>query len=58
MTWQLNIDASLIRNGGANLSHTTETLVQLGNGYIADIGQVRTKRVRFMSMRPISSDCF
>lgn len=31
---QLNIDASLVRNGGANLSHTTEALVQLSNGCI------------------------
>ena len=31
---QLNIDANLVRNGGANLSHTTETLVQLSNGCI------------------------
>lgn len=31
---QLNIDASLIRDGGANLSHTTETLVELSNGCI------------------------
>jgi G3E family GTPase len=30
---QLNIDANLVRNG-ANLSHTTETLVQLSNGCI------------------------
>ena len=31
---QLNIDANLIRNGGANLSHTTESLVELSNGCI------------------------
>lgn len=31
---KLNIDADLVRNGGANLSHTTETLVQLSNGCI------------------------
>ncbi len=31
---QLNIDANLVRNSGANLSHTTETLVQLSNGCI------------------------
>ncbi|MCA6107177.1 GTP-binding protein [Bradyrhizobium cenepequi] len=31
---QLNIDASLVSNGGANLSHTTETLVELSNGCI------------------------
>ena len=31
---QLNIDADLVSNGGANLSHTTETLVQLSNGCI------------------------
>ncbi len=31
---QLNIDADLVRNGGANLSHTTEALVQLSNGCI------------------------
>lgn len=31
---QLNIDASLIRNGGADLSHTTESLVELSNGCI------------------------
>ena len=31
---QLNIDANLVRNGGANLSHTTETLVELSNGCI------------------------
>ena len=31
---QLNIDADLIRNGGANLSHTTESLVELSNGCI------------------------
>jgi len=31
---QLNIDADLVRNGGANLSHTTETLVELSNGCI------------------------
>ena len=31
---QVNIDASLIRAGGSNLSHTTETLVQLTNGCI------------------------
>ena len=30
----LNIDADLVRNGGANLSHTTEALVQLSNGCI------------------------
>jgi G3E family GTPase len=31
---QVNIDASLVRAGGSNLSHTTETLVQLTNGCI------------------------
>lgn len=31
---QLNIDADLVRNGGAKLSHTTETLVELSNGCI------------------------
>lgn len=31
---QLNIDANLVLNGGADLSHTTETLVQLSNGCI------------------------
>ncbi len=31
---ELNIDADLVRDGGANLSHTTETLVQLSNGCI------------------------
>ncbi len=31
---QVNIDASLIRNGGANLSHVTEQLVELSNGCI------------------------
>ena len=31
---QLNIDANLVRNGGANLSHTTELLVELSNGCI------------------------
>ena len=31
---QVNIDASLIRAGGSNLSHTTETLVELTNGCI------------------------
>ncbi|MBJ7405290.1 MAG: GTP-binding protein [Bradyrhizobium sp.] len=31
---QLNIDANLVQNGGANLSHTTETLVELSNGCI------------------------
>ena len=31
---QVNIDASLIRAGGSNLSHMTETLVQLTNGCI------------------------
>ncbi|MDE5452824.1 GTP-binding protein [Bradyrhizobium sp. CSA112] len=31
---QLNIDANLVRNGGANLSHTTESLVELSNGCI------------------------
>lgn len=30
----LNIDADLVRNGGANLSYTTETLVELSNGCI------------------------
>lgn len=31
---EVNIDASLIRDGGSNLSHTTETLVELSNGCI------------------------
>jgi G3E family GTPase len=31
---EVNIDASLIRNSGCNLSHTTETLVELSNGCI------------------------
>lgn len=31
---EVNIDASLIRDGGYNLSHTTETLVELSNGCI------------------------
>lgn len=31
---EVNIDASLVRNGGCNLSHTTETLVELSNGCI------------------------
>lgn len=31
---EVNIDASLIRDGGGNLSHTTETLVELSNGCI------------------------
>lgn len=31
---EVNIDASLIRNGNCNLSHTTETLVELSNGCI------------------------
>ncbi|MCA1453719.1 GTP-binding protein [Bradyrhizobium sp. BRP22] len=31
---QLNIDASLVRDGGANLSRTNETLVELSNGCI------------------------
>jgi G3E family GTPase len=31
---QLNVDANLIRSGGANLSRTTETLVELSNGCI------------------------
>jgi len=31
---EVNIDASLIRDGGCNLSHTTETLVELSNGCI------------------------
>ena len=30
----LNIDADLVRSGGANLSYTTETLVELSNGCI------------------------
>jgi len=30
----VSIDASLIRDGGSNLSHTTETLVELSNGCI------------------------
>lgn len=30
----VNIDASLIRNSGCNLSHTTETLIELSNGCI------------------------
>lgn len=30
----LNIDVELVRNGGANLSYTTETLVELSNGCI------------------------
>ena len=30
----VNIDADLVRDGGANLSHTTETLVELSNGCI------------------------
>jgi G3E family GTPase len=28
----LNIDADLVRSGGASLSYTTETLVELSNG--------------------------
>ncbi|NLS04838.1 GTP-binding protein [Rhizobium sp. P32RR-XVIII] len=31
---EVNIDASFIRGGGCNLSHTTETLVELSNGCI------------------------
>jgi G3E family GTPase len=31
---EVNIDADLIRDGGCNLSHTTETLVELSNGCI------------------------
>jgi G3E family GTPase len=31
---QVNIDADLIRDGGSNLSRTTETLVELSNGCI------------------------
>ncbi|WP_205932181.1 GTP-binding protein [Rhizobium leguminosarum] len=31
---EVNIDASLIRDGGCNLSHTTETLIELSNGCI------------------------
>jgi G3E family GTPase len=31
---EVNIDASLIRNSGCNLSHTTETLIELSNGCI------------------------
>src|SRR3954452_12087312 len=31
---EVNIDADLIRDGGSNLSHTTETLVELTNGCI------------------------
>jgi G3E family GTPase len=31
---EVNIDASLIRNGSFNLSHTTETVVELSNGCI------------------------
>lgn len=31
---EVSIDASLIRNGNCNLSHTTETLVELSNGCI------------------------
>lgn len=31
---EINIDADLIRNGGADLSHTTEQLVELTNGCI------------------------
>ena len=31
---QVNIDADLVRDGGANLSRTTETLVELTNGCI------------------------
>lgn len=31
---EVNIDASLIRDGGCNLSHTTEALVELSNGCI------------------------
>jgi G3E family GTPase len=31
---QVSIDADLIRDGGGNLSHTTETLVELSNGCI------------------------
>ena len=30
----VNIDANLIRDGGSNLSHTKETLVELSNGCI------------------------
>ena len=31
---EINIDADLIRDGGADLSRTTETLVELTNGCI------------------------
>ena len=31
---ELNIGADLIRDGGANLSHTDETLVEISNGCI------------------------
>ncbi|WP_221964810.1 GTP-binding protein [Rhizobium leguminosarum] len=31
---EVNIDASLIRDGSCNLSHTTETLIELSNGCI------------------------
>ena len=31
---EINIDAELVRDGGANLSHTNETLVELTNGCI------------------------
>ena len=31
---EINIDADLIRDGGADLSHTQETLVELSNGCI------------------------
>lgn len=31
---EVNIDAGIIRDGGANLSHTEETLVEMSNGCI------------------------
>ena len=31
---EVNIDADLVREGGANLSHTDETLVEMSNGCI------------------------
>src|SRR5690349_6394132 len=31
---EVNIDAALVRNGGANLSRTDETLVEMSNGCI------------------------